>query len=77
MNTKFMSALFIAPNASVVVKGIFDCIGLVFFSGLAATVYSVFSPPDYQSSLGITLLYIGLVLIPIFYLFLYLYGDDL
>lgn len=77
LNLSILSVLFISPNANLILKCIVSCIGLALFSGIAAVFYSVISPPDYQSSLGLNLLFIGLLMSGLCYVFLYLYGDDL
>ena len=77
LNLSFLSALFIAPNAKLIAHGIIACVALFGFSAIAAVWYSVISPPDYQSSLYLIFFYTSLVAAVMFYIFLYLYGDDL
>lgn len=77
LNLKFPTALFICPNANLIAKGIISCSAIFGFSGIAAVWYSVISPPDYQSSLGLVLFCFSLGVAVMFYVFLYLYGDDL
>ncbi|MDU1196834.1 hypothetical protein [Kluyvera ascorbata] len=77
LNLSVLSALFIAPNANLIARGIIACSALFGFSAIAAVWYSVISPPDYQSSLYLIFFCISLVAAVMFYVFLYLYGDDL